>query len=189
MTEVAQSYNYCPRCSAPRSQFEPARPFRCDQCGHTSFFGPVTAVGGVITNEHGQILLLERARDPGKGMLGMPGGFVDAYETAESALAREVEEEVGIRIENVDFLMTAPNRYTYQGVVYPVLDIFFSASVSAGQTIQAESSEVSNWHWQNLIAADGTPGKLARELLARMAFESNRLALEFYFDKLDQSRN
>lgn len=168
--EIFQAYKFCPICGAPRVNIEPSVPFRCGSCGHTTFFGPVAAVGGVVLNKQGKVLLIERARDPGKGKLGMPGGFVDAHETAESSLHREVLEEVGIKIENLRFLLTYPNRYTYQGVTSPVLDLFYSAQVCDGQVINASCAEVSKWMWTDLTV----------QVLDRMAFESNRLALEHF---------
>jgi ADP-ribose pyrophosphatase len=127
-------------------------------------------VGGVIVNESGQVLLIERARDPGAGRLGMPGGFVDAYETAEASLHREVFEEVGIKIEDLKFLMNYPNCYMYHGISCPVLDLFYLARVCQAQVVSAAESEVSGWMWTEI-----TP-----QVLERMAFESNRVALEQY---------
>jgi ADP-ribose pyrophosphatase len=168
--EISEAYRFCPACGVKRDAYATARPFRCSACGHTSFFGPVTAVGAVVLNEHGQVLLIERAKDPGKGKLGMPGGFVDPNEAAEVALRREIREEVGIEVEDFAFLMTAPNSYSYQGIVNPVLDIFFQTNIKAGQSILAESSEVSSWMWTDLN----------EEVLSNMAFASNRQALDFY---------
>lgn len=166
--ELSAAYRFCPRCGVPRQPNAVDRPFRCQACHHTSFFGPVTAVGAVITNEQGQVLLIERARDPGKGLLGMPGGFIDHNETAEFAVRREILEEVGISVGELSYLMTAPNEYVYQGIVNPVIDIFFCSKVASGQAIQPESSEVSAWIWTDLSSC----------ILDRIAFRSNRLALE-----------
>jgi ADP-ribose pyrophosphatase YjhB (NUDIX family) len=106
------------------------------------------------------------------GKLGMPGGFVDAYETAEASLHREVFEEVGITIEDLKFLMNYPNCYKYQGISCPVLDLFYLARASQSQVVSAAESEVSGWMWTEI-----TP-----QVLERMAFESNRLALEQYLE-------
>lgn len=138
------------------------------------YFGPVTAVGGIITDDTNRVLLIERARDPGAGKLGMPGGFVDPYESAEACLHREVWEEVGLVIHEVGFLLTAPNRYTYHNIDNPVLDIFYHAKVKGSPEIKPEATEVANWQW-----ADITP-----DLLDRMAFASNRVALEFFLTTL-----
>lgn len=175
--DISAAYKFCPICGAQRTCHEPSRPFRCLACGYTSFFGPVSAVGGVILNEHGKVLLIERARDPGKGKLGMPGGFVDPYETAEESLHREVWEEVGIRIDQLKFLVTFPNCYIYQGVASPVLDIFYTA-VSKGSKVESvAASEVSGWMWTDLNET----------VLARMAFESNRRALQFFLQQPGQA--
>jgi NAD+ diphosphatase len=169
--EISKAYRFCPLCGAKRTKVDPAvRPFQCGNCGHTTFFGPVTAVGCVIVNQQGQVLLIERANDPGRGKLGMPGGFVDAGETAEASLHREVWEEVGLKIENVRYLMSHPNSYVYHGVINPVLDLFFQAQVCESQTICAADCEVSSWMWTDLDD----------RLLERMAFESNRRALEYF---------
>jgi ADP-ribose pyrophosphatase YjhB (NUDIX family) len=168
--EISEAYRFCPACGAKRQSLSPPRPFRCSACNHTSFFGPVTAVGTVITNVSGQVLLIERAREPGLGKLGLPGGFVDPNEGAEAAARREIEEELGISVGAMTFLMTAPNSYSYRGVVHPVLDIFFSACVIKDQVVEQDAAEVAAWHWSDLHQG----------VLDRMAFHSNRLALEHF---------
>ena len=168
--EISEAYRFCPLCGTPRKKLTPARPFRCESCGHTSFFGPVTAVGTVITNKVGEVLLIERAKEPGMGKLGLPGGFVDPNEAADVAARREIQEELGISVGEIRYLMTAPNFYAYHGIALPVLDIFYSASIADGKEILHDDSEVSAWMWV----------KLSPEILDRMAFPSNRQALECF---------
>ena len=50
------------------------------------FFGPFVAVGGLVINDKGQLLMVRRAKDPGKGKLGLPGGFIDAGEAVEISI-------------------------------------------------------------------------------------------------------
>lgn len=168
--ELAASYLFCPVCGSKRTSFDPVRPFHCSACQHTSFFGPVAAVGAVVTNSTGQVLLLRRAKDPQKGKLGMPGGFIDQGETAEEALRREVFEEVGLQIDQIRYLMTAPNGYVYRGVEIPVLDMFFHAVVIDPTIVEVQPSEVEEWLWTDL----------SPEILDEMAFESNRKAMRYY---------
>jgi 8-oxo-dGTP diphosphatase len=49
----------------------------------------------------GKILLVRRARAPGKGFYSLPGGRVEFGESLHTALTREVDEETGLRIEIV----------------------------------------------------------------------------------------
>ena len=50
------------------------------------------------------IILLKRGFDPGKDLWTFPGGFVDLGESVEQAAHREVDEELGIRIELHDLV-------------------------------------------------------------------------------------
>jgi ADP-ribose pyrophosphatase YjhB (NUDIX family) len=171
--ELAKTYCYCPACGYPRDSFEPLRPFRCNRCAHSTFFGPVSAVGAVVTNSHGQVLLLRRANDPGKGMLGMPGGFVDHEETAEVALKREVLEEIGLTVKSLKYLTSEPNAYVYRGVTLPVLDLFYVVEVE-DTPIELVDGEATSWLWT----------ELSDEILDQLVFVSNQRALRYYRDSL-----
>ena len=59
---------------------------------------PQLAVSGAIFRD-GRVLLVRRARSPGKGFYSLPGGRVEFGESLHTALHREVDEETGLRIE------------------------------------------------------------------------------------------
>ena len=61
---------------------------------------PQLAVSAAIFRE-GRILLVRRARSPGKGFYSLPGGRVEFGESLHTALHREVDEETAIKIEIV----------------------------------------------------------------------------------------
>ena len=64
----------------------------------------VTA-GAVISDNRGRILLLKHRFRPGTGW-GMPGGFMQEGEQPEEALRRELREEVGLEVEQLELLIT-----------------------------------------------------------------------------------
>jgi ADP-ribose pyrophosphatase YjhB (NUDIX family) len=61
---------------------------------------PQLAVSAAIFRD-GKVLLVRRARSPGKGLYSLPGGRVEFGETLHTALHREVDEETALRIEIV----------------------------------------------------------------------------------------
>lgn len=68
----------------------------------TSGDRPQLAVSAVIFRND-QLLLVRRAREPGRGLYSVPGGRVEHGETLHEALAREVTEETSLAIDIVGF--------------------------------------------------------------------------------------
>jgi NAD+ diphosphatase len=122
-------FKHCPSCGLPRTSEIDAVRFVCDACGFVYYYNVAVSSAVVIIGADGHALFIRRARDPGKDKLALPGGFIDRGETAEHAALREVREEAGVRLPSVEFLASFPNLYTYRGVEYPVVDLFFVARV------------------------------------------------------------
>ncbi|QHC35452.1 NUDIX domain-containing protein [Komagataeibacter xylinus] len=77
--------------------------------------GPRVGCGAAIIDEEGRILLLRRLRQPQAGYWGLPGGKVDANETTCQAMAREIEEEVGLIVKAPEFLCLVEELDTAAG--------------------------------------------------------------------------
>lgn len=169
---ISQAFAHCPRCGQRHSRVG-ANPFCCSTCDFVFFFSPTCAVAGIVTNVDGQLLLLRRARDPGKGKFGLPGGFVDAGESAETALMREIDEEVNLSATSMRYLCSLPNMYVYKGVELPVTDIFFVCEVSSFDRLKRQESEVASVHFCHATSDE----------LDQMAFPSNRRALEIFLQR------
>ena len=60
---------------------------------------PIVAVGAFVFDRDGRVLLVQRAKDPGKGLWTVPGGRLERNETLAQAVAREVREETGLIVE------------------------------------------------------------------------------------------
>ena len=90
-----------------------------------------------ILNERDELLVCRRAKEPAKGTLDLPGGFVDMYETGEEGVAREVYEETGLRVTEASYLFSIPNIYVYSGFPVHTLDMFFRCRVQSADRFAA----------------------------------------------------
>src|SRR5918992_3449395 len=76
-----------------------------EQEGNRNHKNPVPAVDFLISkDENSKILLVRRKNDPFKGMLSIPGGFMNEGETAENAMTREAKEETSLVVEPIAIL-------------------------------------------------------------------------------------
>lgn len=164
-------YRFCPTCATPVNEVGQV-PLRCEQCGFANFFGPVAAVGGLIVDHEDRLLMVIRAQDPGKGKWGLPGGFVDANESIETALRREVREETQLELSSLNYLMSRPNQYNYRGIVGWVIDLFYVCRADDESKIVLASKELTGYQW----VADPT------ENIENMAFSSNRIAIKAWME-------
>ena len=120
-------YRYCPHCGGglefrTLKSTEPQR-LVCARCGFVFYVDPKVAVGTIIADTEGHILLVRRAIEPGYGKWVFPGGYVDR---GEEVLTAAVREEAGLEIR-VERLV---NVYSYPGSA-PVI-IVYAASILGG---------------------------------------------------------
>jgi NADH pyrophosphatase NudC (nudix superfamily) len=122
-------FRYCPSCGSPNILFERGRKFHCPDCGFLYYHNTAAATGCVISNGT-EIVLLVRAKDPAKGLLDLPGGFVDPGEGALDGLRRECREEIGWDPgPNFTLFASFPNIYPYKNITYNTCDLFFTITV------------------------------------------------------------
>lgn len=117
-------------------------------------------VSCVILNERNEVLLGKRSEeeDVFPGLWGIPGGKVEVTETGqntvEDALRREAEEEMGVKIEPLDYLESSV-RVTADGAK---LYLIFSAALVGGEPQALEDTvEVGWFKIKDLTPADLTP--------------------------------
>jgi 8-oxo-dGTP diphosphatase len=115
-------------------------------------FRPQLAVSGAIFRG-GKVLLVRRARSPGKGFYSLPGGRVEFGESLHTALHREVDEETALKIEIVGLAgwrEVVPGKIGHGHFVI----LSFAARWIAGDPVLNE--ELDDFKWR----APGTLGDL-----------------------------
>lgn len=123
---------YCPSCGIKTLEYINNRKWSCSSCGLSLYNNVAAAVGLIIIlkdkNGDNKILLIKRGKEPKKGKLAVPGGFVDPGESAEIAAARECKEEIGLSPKKIEYITSETNNYSYKDIDYVTCDIFFKAS-------------------------------------------------------------
>ena len=161
-------FEYCPSCGSRDIYFDNIKRFRCEACSFTYFHNVAAAAAAVLEYE-GKIIAIKRGQEPKKGMLDLPGGFLDPKETAEDGLKREIREELNIEIGDLKYLGSYPNIYKYKGVLYHTCDLFFHSKINV---LPADSDRT---EIEELVLID--PKNIPVD---KFAFESTKVGLKLF---------
>jgi 8-oxo-dGTP diphosphatase len=129
---------FCSRCGGLLVQQQRdgrPRPV-CPACGHVVYLNPTPSVAAILFRE-GRVLLVKRNIQPGIGLWCLPGGFIEAGETAEQALAREVQEETGLIARVLDLVDV---QTVVGGFYYNIVVICYSAEAVSGELQAGEDA-------------------------------------------------
>ena len=157
LNPALEEARFCPRCGADAEVRFP-RSIHCPACGYAVFFNPKPVACAIPRTDAGDVWLVKRGFDPGKGRWSMPGGFVDLGESVEQAAAREVEEE----------LRTTARIGALIGVYSDATDRVVVVAYEA--TIEGEPKPTPEAPEQRAFAPDAIPWD-------ELAFPSDRAAL------------
>ena len=105
---MTSTFKFCPQCATPLAMVmqledggEKAR-LRCLSCGYTHWNNPTPVLAAVI-EYNGQILLARNAAWSGR-MFALITGFMEAGETPEGGIAREIKEETNLDTSSLDLI-------------------------------------------------------------------------------------
>lgn len=129
MKHPLSQFIYCPECGSSHFEVHNEKSKKCAGCGFVYYFNPSSATVALILNEKKELLVCRRAKEPAKGTLDLPGGFIDMGETGEEGVMREVLEETGMKVQKATYLFSLPNIYVYSGFPVHTLDMFFLCKV------------------------------------------------------------
>ena len=102
MEHPLSQFRYCPKCGSEHFKVHNEKSKQCADCGFIYYFNPSSATVALILNEKNELLVCRRAKDPAKGTLDLPGGFIDMNETGEEGVRREVKEETGLDVKDAE---------------------------------------------------------------------------------------
>ncbi len=161
---------YCPKCGSSDFLFKEDHSFLCNKCQFHLYINSAAAVAALIVNDKGEILFTRRAIEPHKGMLDLPGGFVDIMESAENALIREIKEELNLDINSFKYFMSSPNEYIFGGLSVFTLDLAYICHPKTFNYIHAKD-DISDYEFisPNLIPYNQIGGESIKRITKTFA--------------------
>lgn len=148
-------FKFCPVCGSSHWAEHNAKSKHCADCGFTYYANPLSATAAFILRpsssdspkgEEMEMLVVRRAKEPAKGTLDLPGGFVDMDETGEQGIIREIQEETGLSVTAVDYLFSIPNHYVYSDMELHTLDMFYCVYVGPdAEAFAADDAAECQW--------------------------------------------
>lgn len=153
-----QNHRFCGKCAARTVPAKTDIGLACPACGARFF--PQIAPAVIVLVTRGERILLAHNRQFTNGMYGLAAGFVEAGESAEDAVTRELMEEVGISVKNVTYVRS-------QSWPFPnSLMLGFRAEYASGE-LRPDGKELDDagWFSHDALPMIPPPGSIARTLI------------------------
>ena len=160
IVEWDRTHEFCGRCGARTKMYATERAKECPQCGLLHF--PHLAPAIIVLVARGREILLARARRFRSVMYSTLAGFVEAGETLEEAVIREVKEETGITVREISYFGSQPWPFPHS------LMIGFTATYADGDIILNDEENV-DARW---FTADNLPQLPDKISIARKLIDS-----------------
>jgi len=97
---LAASLNHCTNCGGPLHlgpiPGEERPRLSCATCGHIAYVNPRLVATTIPVTDRGEVVLIRRGFEPGRGFWAQPGGFLEIDETPTEGAIRETLEETGL---------------------------------------------------------------------------------------------
>jgi ADP-ribose pyrophosphatase YjhB (NUDIX family) len=107
-TWLAASLNHCTNCGGPLAlgplPGEERPRLACAACGQIAYVNPRLVVTTIPVTDAGDVVLIRRGFEPGRGSWAQPGGFLEVDETPTEGAARETLEETGLVVATGDII-------------------------------------------------------------------------------------
>lgn len=156
IAEWARSHRYCGVCGTPTELTAGERCLRCPACGQS--FYPRVSPSMMVLVKKGDAILLARNGSWPENRFSALAGFVEPGESVEEAVHREVEEEVGLRVHNLNYFGSQSWPFPHS------LMIAFTAEYLSGE-IRVDGTEIAEARWFG-------PGDVLPDIPTRISISS-----------------
>jgi NAD+ diphosphatase len=137
LTHWNRTNRFCPTCGLPLNQLSDASWGRGCAKGHT-LYPPVSPATIVLIHDAERVLLTSK---PGWGKrYSLVAGFLEPGESLEECVAREVREEVGVEVADIQYISSQPWPFPQQ------IMVGFLARYTGGDIV-VDTSELADAQW------------------------------------------
>ena len=150
---------FCGRCGQKTEHDHKERMMRCPSCGNMIF--PRISPAAIIAVTDGDRLVLSKYAGRAYTRFALIAGFIEIGETAEEGVAREVMEEVGLKVKNIRYYKSQP-----WGIAGNLLLGYF-CDLDGDDTIRIDENELSmaGWYDRHNLPAEDDGISLTREMI------------------------
>ncbi|UUZ46611.1 NAD(+) diphosphatase [Massilia sp. B-10] len=139
IAEWARTHRFCGACATPMQLVSGERCFKCPACRHDRVSAHFMLTMMVLIRKGEHVLLAMHTASPSKRFTPL-AGFLEAGESIEEAVHREVYEEVGLRVHNLQYFASQSWPFPHS------LMIAFTADYLDGD-IRIDENELSEARW------------------------------------------
>ena len=138
IADWARTHRFCGACGTPTVQVEGERCAKCPACQHMAY--PRISPAMMVLVKRGDSILLARHKASPAPFFTALAGFLEAGESAEEAVHREVFEEVGLKVDNIRYFGSQNWPFPHS------LMIAFTADYAGGE-ISIDENEIAEASW------------------------------------------
>ena len=160
VAEWDRTHRFCGGCGHPTELLPHERARRCPSC-ETPFYPRIAPAVIVLVQREREILLARNATFP-RPWYSAVAGFVEAGESLEEAVGREVLEEVGVELSEIQYFGSQPWPFGRS------LMVGFNARYAGGE-IRVDGTEIADARW---FPADALPQLPPRISIARQLIDN-----------------
>jgi NAD+ diphosphatase len=168
-TVFLRTHRFCGRCGSRMDRVTWEMAMHCHTCQHRSY-PRISPCIIVAIRKDNQIILAQGPRQKEAGFFSILAGFVESGETLEEAVHREVFEEVGLKVKNVEYYQSQPWPFPHS------LMIGFLAEYESGDIV-VDGKEIHEAYWFDIDKLPVVPpkfsiaGRLIEQTQKRMALD------------------
>jgi NAD+ diphosphatase len=150
--EWDRAHRFCGVCGTPTELQAHERSRKCPACGHSAY--PRLSPAMMVLIHRGRELLLARSPHYAPGMYSALAGFVEAGESLEDCVHREVLEEVGVTVQGLRYFGSQSWPFPHS------LMVAYTAQWAGGEVVPQED-EIEAAGWFDIDALPGIPPRFS----------------------------